>query len=273
MLGIQIRTNIKTIIRDPTTLLALFAAFIVFMTSYLPVYVDPDETVFTGELAWQNIVVAAANITELHIKTVLPTFSGVIVAVNLFRDKKNGTFDIIAAGQTKYVTYYLGKLISYYIIIAAVCFSFTVLHNVYYLIFMIPKDPNFSLIKVYLFELAAIMIYYSSTLFVPLAWAVFLSSVTGVGAVGAVFGAAYSYIGYLVPNMYDTFLGYYIHSIPAMLTFNVRRMGMNGETGLSVYSPEQMTRMGIAAYASQIVIAAVLFFASYFILKRRYTEK
>ena len=119
MLRTCVKHNLKTILRDPATLLAVLATILMrFITGISPVAIKPN--LYYAVDAFQYALNAFHILVDAPVRAIFP-FIGVVVAIDLFRDKRTNSFDILTAGQIKFPTYYLAKLIAYYIMALILC--------------------------------------------------------------------------------------------------------------------------------------------------------
>ena len=97
----DIKTNIKTILRDPITILALLITIVLFLsTAQISVFMGDIEDVraiYLREDATHSAGNLVMNIVLAPISYLASVFMGVIIAANLFRDRRNNMFDIISS--------------------------------------------------------------------------------------------------------------------------------------------------------------------------------
>ena len=266
----DIRTNIKTILRDPVTILALLITIVLFLStaqlsvfmgdieSVRAIYLREDATHFAGNLV-MNIV--SAPITYLA-----TVFMGVIIAANLFKDRRNNAFDIIRSRNVSFLRYYLSKLISFYIIAVVFCALTSIFWCAVNFIFYIPSNPNFDIGLFFLKFLKNILLSYSSCLLQILGWPIFLSALTGVPAVGAVFNAIYFYLWKFFGGP-ETYYYRFIHANPLEMQAYMNKL----------VQPEPSILVPFASDANiallwQVGMGIVLLVSSYFLLKWRFKE-
>lgn len=283
MLKTSIKNNLKTILRDPTTILAILAAVIMQFIDGFDWYTGPDGSYVDTELylsertAVPYILQTARGWVVKPIRTLLFPFIGVIIAVNLFKDRKTGMFDVISAGQIKFRQYFLSKILSYYIISVSLCTVLTVVYAALYIIIQVPQEPLFEWYQVFITQAVAMLVSYTSCLWVPIAWVMFWSILTGIPAVGAIFSAVYRYIPLLFTSFSFSFWESFVHLYPTTLSmylqswirFPFLEFMERKYSGIEPYWSYTSFPDAVLCYGIQIGIATTLFAVSYFIWKGR----
>ena len=263
----DIKTNLKTIIRDPVTLLALFITIALFLsTSQLTIWMDYTPDMFLDENATGFAGVLVMNIVFSPIRYLAFIFMGVIVAANIFKDRRNTVFDIIRARNVSFLRYYLSKLFSFYIIAVVFCASISILWCTAYFILWMPPEPNFDVGLFFLKFFKNMLLGYSSMLLKVIGFPIFLSALTGVPAVGAIFNAVYYFLR-LVLGDPESYMNMFVHTDPGAMQRYANKL----------VQPEPSILVPFASDANiallwQVGISATMLVISYFLLKRRFKE-
>ena len=286
MLRYSIKNNILSILRDPSTAFSIIASIIIcyidgfdFYTSN-GTFVDSELYLSNKALGWA--LSSAMGLVVKPIRKMLFPFIGIVIAANLYKDKKTGSFDLISAGQITFVQYYTAKIISFYVLSVVLCSVLTVSYTAIYSILRVPSNANFEWDKVMISQMLAMIVSYTSVVWIPIAWGTFFSALTGVPAVGAVFNCVYQYFPYVLAGFYRgyTFYHHYIHVYPYTLHLYLKDWMLYpvGQKltyqDKDIYGPESLRMFtsfkdAMIAYLIQIGISFVLLTISYFLLKRR----
>ena len=285
MLNLSVKTNIKSILRDPTTVLSLVAAIILCYMGGFQFYTDStgafiDSELYQSDDALQKILQTVVGLTEVPIRTMGFPFIGIVIAINLFKDKKMGMYDLVLTGQITFFKYYLSKIVSYYLILVILCSSMTLIYEFIYCIVQIPANVNFDWNKVIIVQIVAMIVTYTGCLFIPIAWAVFWTALTESLLTGIVFNCIYRYLPNVIEGFNYSFWDHYVHVYPNVLySYLGRWMLYSPSEWLTFkrcdpYAPESFYsytsfKDAIVAHLIQIVISFVLLTISYFLLKRR----
>ena len=129
----------------------------------------------------------------------------------------------------------------------------------------------------------AIIVICTSYLFIPIAWAIFLSALTGISSIGAIFNSVYLYFPNMIERSGITFWEHYVHVFPhTMYLYLLKWITYPKELILTVkyedpYGPEAYRMFtsfndALISYILQLLIAAILFTLSYYLLKRRFRK-
>lgn len=293
MLWSSVKNNLKTILRDPTTALAALVSII--MQFMYGLNVDEFVTSFDihyAENATRNYNYAMNVMMDIIAKPVFQIafpFLGVIVAVNIFKEKRSNVYDIIMAEQLSFRQFFLSKLIAYYILGLGMSM---VLGLGFEFVYIITNNPFWMGLEWFLIlaaQLAWMFALYSSCLLIPIALGVFAASVSGVSVLAPIMNCAYYYLPHMLPSrMYSSTKIYdYLHVVPMKLRIFMKYwpvqledwskvtygMAATDELGKALYSSFTSTFQDAAAsYFAMIALAVVLLTASYFLLKRRYEK-
>ena len=289
MLKSSIKNNLKNVLRDPTTLLAVLAALILeFMYGINLEYGDMYGNIWGKELyltedAFERVLNTMMNLVANPIANIVFVFMGVVLAINLFKDVRLQTYDIVAASGMNFRKYYLSKIISYYILALMIAFGLTMLHEILFVIFCLPANPNFEIGKVLIANFVMMIALYTSALWHSFTYALFLSALTGIPLFGVLFNAVYSYFPYMFSFMgFGTAYYWYFHTTPMVMLlyfkywvtypskewFSKHLMGGNFVTNgfwADIYE------VGIS-YGLIILSSFILITLSYFLLKRRFAR-
>ncbi len=289
MLRFGIKNNIKTILRDPTTLLALLAALILeFMYGVNIQYSDVFGNMWGKELyltegAFERILNTMMNLVANPIANIVFVFMGVVLAINLFKDIRTQTYDIVAASGISFGKYYLSKVISYYILALMLSFGLTMLHEILFVIFCLPANPNFDIGKVLIANFVMMIALYTSALWHSFTYALFFASLTGIPLIGVLFNAVYAYL----PQMFGFFgfgtaYHWYFHVTPDVMLWYFKYWVMYPANqwfskhllcGNSVTNGfwADIYEVGIS-WGLLILSSVILITVSYFLLKRRFAR-
>ena len=263
----DIKTNLKSILRDPVTLLALFITIALFLsTSQLTIWMDYTPDMFLDENATGFAGILVMNIVFSPIRYLAFVFMGIIVAANIFKDKKNNAFDLFIAKNISFLRYYLSKLLSFYIIAVVFCASISFLWCTAYFVFWMPPEPNFDVGLFFLKFFKNMLLGYSSCLLKTIALPVFLSALTGLPAVGAVFNAIYYYLRLFFGDD-KAYFNRFIHTDPFAMMHYANKLVQPEPSILVPFASDANI-----AFLWQFGIGNVLLVSSYFLLKLRFNE-
>ncbi len=289
MLGCSVKTNLKTILRDPATLLAILAGIIMeFMyginvSQYDLSYNTFGKEYYYTEAAFTSILNSMINLVSGPITTIVFMFMGVVLAINLFKDIRMQTYDILTSSGLRFGQYYIAKLISYYIIALGLSFGLTVLHSVLFAVFYLPPDPNFNVGKVLIAGFVMMIALYTSVLLHTFAYALFIVSLTGIAVSGVLFNAVYPFLPYMFTIFaHQTVYSWYIHATPEVMLWYFKywithpkeewfARHMHCGTAVTNYFWADIYEVGLS-YGLITLITAALIFSSYFLLKRRFQK-
>lgn len=284
----SIQNQLKSIIRSPTILLAVLASLIYRFSMGFDHYFDAsgnniDTELFLGEEALPRALNAMMNFVSFPIERLLFPFIAVVIAVDLFKERNHHMLDVISAGVVSFGKYYLSKLISYWAVSIVFCFATTLLYEIAYIIIQVPANPNFDWGTLLIAQIVAMLVTYTSCVFVPIAWTVFLIGLTGVPAVGVIFNCVYFYFPMMIAGFTDgiTYWEHYIHVFPSTLWLYLQSWIRIPEGQWFTYKFSMAEYYGkyklftsftdaLIAYGWQIGISVVLLFISGFILKKRF---
>ena len=101
MLKQSIKNNILSIIRDPTTLLAVLATIIMRFMQGFDMYRDSsgnfvDTELFLSENALSYALNSYVGFAISTLQREVFPFLGIIIAINIFKDVRTNMFDIIS---------------------------------------------------------------------------------------------------------------------------------------------------------------------------------
>ncbi len=284
MLLVSVKKNLKTILRDPITLLGIVIALIMYFMNGLNRYdyvnqIDVDgkaSRIFDYAI---NLMLDAVGKPVFHLAF---PFLGIIIAADLFRDRRTQSYDILTTGQFSFWKYYAAKLVSYYLVGLIMCLIITVsyegLFTLKYHEAMAKWSSEGGLVwsQVISAQLVWMLSIYSSCLWLPIAFAVFGSALVGIPAVGVIVNCLYYYVPWMLPFYQYSVLHTYTHVIPMKMwvflkywvlypyDWHTARMGSYFVLDYSATFAEA----GIS-YLSQLAITIVLLTASVPLLKRR----
>ena len=117
MLWSSIKNNLKTILRDPTTALAALVAIIMQFMYGLNVYdfVNQLDVHYTEKVTrtYDYIMNVMMDVIAKPVFQIAFPFLGVIIAVNLFKEKRSNAYDIMSAGQLSFRQFFFSKINSF----------------------------------------------------------------------------------------------------------------------------------------------------------------
>lgn len=284
MLKSTVKLNLKTILRDPTTFLAVLIAIIMqfmygmndYSQAYLfDMYINPDVTA-----EYNGVMNEMMNMFAKPVAQIAFPFLGVIIAVNLFKEMRSHTYDIMSVGQISFQQFYFGKLIAYYVIGLMMCMILGFCSEIFYLIKERPFHLELDWLSISGSQIAWMVALYTSCLWIPIAIGVFTASVSGVSLTAPILNCAYYYLPMMTPiekmGIFD-----YIHVIPDKLFIFMKYFAVYPDDWYHVEIGNDLSvRLGmkssfkdaLISYGLIIVIAVLLLSASYFLLKRRYEK-
>lgn len=290
MLRTAVKNNLKTILRDPTTLLAFLAAFILCFMDGFNWYTGPSGDYIDTEIyllestaddyARQTFL----GFVNVPIRKMLFPFIAIVIAVNLNKEKRTETYDILSASRLSFKQYFFSKLITYYILAVGISAFMTISYEICYIIINIPPDPAFEWWRPLLTQAIAMIVLYSSVVFIPIAFSTFLFALTGNHIPGIVYNCVYRYIPAMFLGFDFTDYAHFVHTVPNALhcylqwwmDFSADQRFIFGHrlftAGIEPYVYYTSFSDALLAYGIQIGIAAALFTASYFLLKRRFAH-
>lgn len=286
MLRLSIKNNIKTIIRDPSTLLAILAALIMeFMYGINIQYGDVYGNMWGKELyltedAFERILNTMMNLVGNPLSNIVFVFMGVVIALNLFKDIRLQMYDVMISSGLSFMKYYLSKIISYYLLALGLSFGLTMIHEILFVIFCLPSNPNFNMGTVVVANFVAMLVLYTSALLHTFSYAVFLVALTGIPFVGLLFNAVYTYIPSMISALgFGSSYYWYIHVTPSVMFYYLKYWSMYpveqrfqphllAGTSVTNYFWADIYQV-LISYGSLIAISLILLTISYFLLKRR----
>lgn len=289
MVKTSIRNNIISIIRDPTTLLAILAAIILCFMDGLGGYIDGngnrvDTELYLSSKALSYMLGTMMGWVSIPIRKMLFPFVGIVVACNLFKDKNTNAYDIISSGQISFAKYYLSKIISYYLVSIGLCLLLTVSFGSIYTFVYIPSNANFAWETIIISQIIAMFVFYTSSVLIPIAMVVFFTAVLGTPIIGVIINCIYQFIPNMIYGFSYSFLGHYVHVYPMALYLYLKdwvlypldeRFSLNHQQiygDLEPYLFHTSFPEAVFTYGLQIGIATVLFLTSYFLLKWRFQK-
>ena len=284
MLKSNVQLNLKTILRDPTTLLAVLIAVIMqfmyglndYSQAYLfDIYTNPGVT-----SEFNGVMNEMMNMFAKPVAQIAFPFLGVIIAVNLFKEMRSNAYDIMSVGQITFRQFYCGKLIAYYAIGLVMCMILGFGSEILYWIKERPFHLEVDWIDILVSQIAWMFALYTSCLLIPIAIGVFAASFSGVSVTAPILNCAYYYLPMMTPitklGIFD-----YIHVIPEKLFIFMKYFVVHPDDWYHVQIGNDLSlRLGVESsfkdallsYVSVIMIAVLLLSASYFLLKRRYEK-
>ncbi len=284
MLRSNVKLNLKTILRDPTTALAVLIAVIMqfmyglndYSQAYLfDMYTNPDVT-----SEFNGVMNAMMNMFAKPVAQIAFPFLGVIIAVNLFKEMRANAYDIMSVGQISFKQFYFGKLIAYYLLGLMMSMILGFCSEIFYLIRERPFYLEVDWFRILVSQIAWMFALYTSCLLIPIAIGVFAAAFSGVSVTAPILNCAYYYLPVMTPieklGIYD-----YIHVIPDKLFIFMKYFAVHPDDWYYVEIGNDLSaRLGmkssfkdaLISYLSIILIAVLLLAASYFLLKRRYEK-
>lgn len=288
MVKLSVKNNIISIIRDPTTILAILATFIMRFINGFGMYRDTagnfvDAELFLSDEALYYALNSYVGFAISTLQNIVVPFLGIIIAINIFKDIRTNMLDIISTCQLSLKKYFISKILSYHFFGSAILVLLTSTYSVLYAFVNIPAGVILEWDKVFIAQIVTMIVIGTSYLFIPIAWAIFLSALTGISSVGAIFNSVYLYLPSMIVHSGITFWEHYVHIFPHTMYLYLlkwvtypKELIFNFEYRDS-YGPEA-SRMftsfsdALLSYSLQILIAAVLLTSAYFLLKRRFQK-
>lgn len=284
MLLSNMKMTLKTILRDSTTAFAVLIAVIMNFMYGLGDYARVDQLdVHSAPGVTQTFNYAMNVMLEIFSKPVSEIafpFLGVIIAVNLFKELRSNTYDIMEVGQTSFGRFYFGKVISYYLVGLVMSLALGLSFEILYLIVYHPFHWELNWLGMLASQLAWMLALYTSCLLIPIALGVFAASVTGVSVAASIVNCAYYYLPMMTPIRKYNFYNY-IHVTPMKLLIFMKYWIVEpddwykvryGDDFAASFGFDSSLKDALISYFSMILLAAVLLTASYFLLKRRYEK-
>ena len=286
MIKTSVKNNIKSIIRDPTVILAFLAAIILRFIGGVYSYVDGDwnaidrEIYLSADALSYMLNTMVGNVLETISKILFP-FIGIVIALDIFKDKRTDTYDLIKISGSSFRKYYCAKLISYYIISVLICAAVTALFLGVYAVLYIPPNAEIDWGTVFLAQAITVLVSYTGCLLIPIALAVFLCALTGSPVVGIVVNCVYSFIQYMFIGFSFTDFAHYVYVYPMSLYLYLKdwplyppeqrfSFDFQPSYGMDDYTFHTSFPEALFSHGLQIVIATVLLTSAYFLLKRRF---
>ena len=287
MLKTSIKNNMRSLLRNPTMALAILAAFILCFMNGFDWYTGPDGSFIDSQIYLDESLADSygrqtfLGFVTVPFRTMTVPFMGIVIALDFFKDKRLGMLDLIMTSQISFLRYYISKILSYYIVAISVSFTVTFLYGTSYVIASVPPNPLFEWSRVLITEAVAMIVLYSSVLWIPIAWSVFLFALTGTHISGILFNCVYRYIPGIIYGFSFTIWAHYVYTIPTSLHMYLqgwiamaddKRFALVHKlftSGLGEYIYYTSFLDALIAYFVQILIATVLLTSAYFLLKRR----
>ena len=289
MLWSSIKNNLKTILRDPTTALAALVAIIMQFMYGLNVYdfVNQLDVHYTEKVtrAYDYIMNVMMDVIAKPVFQIAFPFLGVIIAVNLFKEKRSNAYDIMSAGQLSFRQFFFSKIIAYYILGLGMSLVLGLLFELLFIIVYNPFTITVDWILILWAQIAWMFAIYTSCLLIPIALGVFAAAVSGLAATAPIVNCAYYYLPYMLPKAMYLFTSFYdyTHVVPMKLRIFMKywpveleewysiTYGTIFETDPPVDCTSSFTEASVS-YGLLILISATLLTVSYFLLKGRYEK-
>ncbi len=282
MLFQSVKNNLRAVFRDPTTLIALLIAVIMqymhgFRYEYMNQY-DVDTSAFATRMFDYAMNVMMNSIAKPVYQIAFP-FLGIVIAINLFKEKRTQVWDITMSSRLSFGTFYLGKVISYYLIGLVMCvvlglsfeISFAMTHEIS------AWDVNWK--QILLGQIVWMLTIYTSCLPIPIAVGVFAASLFGVSAASAVANLSYYYFPQIIWVYKQTAFARYVHVIPQKFWIFLKYWVIHPQDWyeITIGDPEWFGYSSslvetLISYAALIGISIALLTAAYFLLKRRFLK-
>ena len=290
MLKTSIKNNVRSLLRNPTMALAILAAFILCFMNGFDWYTGPDGNFIDSQIYLDESLADSygrqtfLGFVTVPFRTMTVPFMGIVIALDFFKDKRLGMLDLIMTSQISFLRYYISKILSYYIVAISVSFIITVLYGTSYVIASVPPNPLFEWSRVLITEAVAMIVLYSSVLWIPIAWSIFFFALTGNHVSGIIFNCVYRYIPGVFYGFSFSIWAHYVHAIPTSLHLYLQGwIAMSDDerfalvhklftSGLGEYIYYTSFLDALISYFVQILIATVLLTSSYFLLKRRFQK-
>ena len=282
MLRSSIKNNIKTILRDPTTVLALIAAVLMMYLYGLNVQINELDVDPLGYGAYDFVANKLMGAILRPVGYLAYPFVAIVVAVNIFKDKRTDMRDVAFSSQLSYNTYFFGKLLSYYLVGLGMCLVITLSYDILFCFRFHPLQADVDWGRMLLMLLTCRLTAYLFCLPLPIGFALFLTGLTGVPATGVIFNCAYNYLGAMFFWFDSSWVAFYAYRIPVKLEIYLKYWVLHIGEPLStlignpnsalVADYHSSFSQALTSVCALFVISAALISASYLLLKRRFAK-
>ena len=264
----NIKNNLRIILRDPTSLLSLLATIIMYFISGIEVVIhDNGSEVYYSDMAMELVLKNVTNFVSQAI-SVSFVFIGVIVAVDIFREKRNMVNDLCSIGQIPFFNYFISKIFTYYILGFLFCIGVVFIREILYIIIYIPENSNIDWNIIVVSQIFSILVMYTSYLWTPISVAVFVSSLTGLPVIAAIVNCAFQYIPSMFHLNMTSIYRVFFDTIPMKLWTYLAYRFLPLDTLRSIQIVENISLSEASfEYVIRILFSIVLLIISYFLLK------
>ncbi len=272
MFYLNYKTTLKNIVRSPAAVLGLVGG-IIFMIVNGVSSVGSIDMLTSESMRLSAYAQAISGNIERATTTFLPAFIGIIIACDMYEEKKNGVCDLLFGGRMGFCIFYVSKILAYATVALLGCAVFTGCATV-----SLASLGNLELgvSAWHIVKMYAVRIFYCYTggIISYLAVAVFFAAAFGRGAFAAVFCILYEHIYYVAMSFFmaggftgGTTLGsvlqdYVLHE-PYKISFYVYFWGTEQTTAMSNRA------QALTALGAQVAVGLTLLIAAGFILKKR----
>lgn len=272
MFYLSYKTTLKNIVRSPAAVLGLVGGIIFMIVNGIS-SVGSIDMLASESRRLSAYAQAISNNIGRATTTFLPAFIGIIIACDLYEEKKNGVCDLIFGGRMRFCTFYVSKILSYATVAFLGCAVFTGFATISLASL---GDLKLGVGAWHIVKMYAVRIFYCYTggIISYLAVSVFFAALLGKGAFAAVFCILYERIYYVAMSFFmiggftgGTSLGsilqdYILHE-PYKISFYVHFWGTEQISTLSNRT------QALTALGAQVAVGMILIISAGFILRRR----
>ena len=280
MLRSSVKSNIKTVLRDPTTVLALIAAVIMMYLYGLNVQINELDVDPLGFGPYDFVANKLMGAVLRPVGYLAYPFIAIVIAVNIFKDKRTDMLDVAFSSQLSYRVYFFGKLIAYYAVALGMCLLVTLSYDILFCLRFQPHRADVDWGRMLLMLLVCRLVAYLFCLPLPIAFALFFSGVTGVSATGVIFNCAYRYLGSVFYWFDYSWIAFYAYRIPIKLEIYLKYWVLHIGEPLSTVIGDPKSALvadlhssfsqALTSVLALCVLSTAMIAASYFLLKRRF---
>lgn len=284
MLKTSVKNHFKTIIRDPVTVIAFLAGLIMMYIDGVKGYyavdqLDMDLLGFGDYDYVMNLVIDSIDkpITEIGFP-----FLAIVIAAHIFKDRRTEMSDILLASKIPFRTYYWSRIISYYLVGLAMCLCMTVSFELAYVLINSPLPFEVDWIWILISHIVMQIVLYIACLPIPIAFAVFLSSLTGKTWIGVVFNCVYGFLPWTFSWYFSSRFYLYAHVTPLKLIVYLKYWCLHLDDPFDshimdidnpLFGPYMSNfDQALHSFVCLALLSAVFLTFSYVLLKRRFQK-
>lgn len=263
------KTTLKTMLRSPATLLAMFAAVLMIATTTFEQH-GPNFVADNARLVRQDIW----NQVRCSVWNFLPAFIGVIAASNILEEKANQFDGIVISSQKTLASFYTSKLIAIMTLGGIMQIVFLCVWCVNYWFFQ-EKSVTLELWDVLQHYLVNELIYLPLGILVATSFTVFWGTLTGVPSVGSIFSVGYYFLQYVFRGLKsgDNILSNYLYFIPRKLDKFMSLYNEHENIGLNLVKyNSSLPGHALLSIVFHVFFSVLLLFVSYGLYMRSYKK-